>query len=173
MKDNNIIPEQRINLINNITTIDKILSDYYQKISNFKNANEALKNNSSIDNNCIKSPKKNKKNKTLKVNANLKEKVSSITEDEENEEISEDNYDNDDFFKNKKSPDKIQNKSKNKNKILEELELKENEKNEIFINNHYIPIIRYIHKIKTKTKYIYKSKSKNFIFIIVKLKINV
>ena len=128
MKDNNIIFEQRINLINNITTIDNLLSEYYQKISNFKNSNEALKYKSNIDNYCIKSTKKNKNNKSLKVKANLKEKISSITEDEENEEISEDNNDNDDFFKNKKSPDKNQNKKKNKNKIFEVLELKEKEK---------------------------------------------
>ena len=42
--------------------------------------------------------------------------------------------------------------------------MSEEEKKEIFINNNYVPLIKYIAKTKTKTKYIFKSKSKNYIF---------
>ena len=71
-------------------------------------------------------------------------------------------------WKNSKSKEKTEDKKPKINHIkaknLETIDLKEQEINEIIINNHYIPIIKYISNTKTKTKYIFNSKSKNFIY---------
>ena len=57
-----------------------------------------------------------------------------------------------------------------RNIALETIELTEKEKTEIFENNHYIPLIKYVSHAKTITKFIFKNKSKNFIFYSCKLK---
>ena len=125
--------------------------NYYQKIDNIRE----------------KTISTDKKKTTIKkaANKNFENKRSNNNKDySNNKEISEENEElSEDFIETEKKV--ITKKIKTKKNIsLEILELSEEEKKEIFKNNNYVPLIKYIAKTKTKTKYIFKSKSKNYIF---------
>ena len=133
--------------------------NYFQKINNIKKTNISIEEKNIPIN---KVPNKNFKNKR---NNNNDDNSNNKANSEENDELSDDFIESENKLLIKKT-------KKTKNNSLEILDLTDEEKKEIFINNKYVPLIKYITKTKTKTKYIFKSKSKNYIFYKCKLNKN-
>jgi len=159
IRDKDISAEERLNCINQIAKIDELMFNYFQKINNIKKTNISIEEKNIPIN---KVPNKNFKNKR---NNNNDDNSNNKANSEENDELSDDFIESENKLLIKKT-------KKTKNNSLEILDLTDEEKKEIFINNKYVPLIKYIAKTKTKTKYIFKSKSKNYIFYKCKLNKN-
>lgn len=141
-----------------------MLKQNYENLHNINlNQHEEIqtKNNAISKNNLGKG----KKEIILKSNKEMK-KERELSDSEEELQIKDVNKKNKKFKKsNKKTNSPIK-----RNIALETIELTEKEKTEIFENNHYIPLIKYVSHTKTLTEFIFKYKSKNFIFYSCKLK---
>lgn len=106
---------------------------------------------------------------------NFNEEIQNINNKNKIEKSEIDHIDNNNINKTttvKKAIDNNNNKLKrnkkqnniNKSNNLEYLELNNEEKNQIFINNKYISLYKFINKKQIKVKYVFQSISENYIF---------